>query len=81
MHPAVSNPNFDLVQADAQTSKESIEKAQKALDEAVKGGDEKSINGAKADLAKAIEFENNQCFSSSKEAIEAKEILQMVKFL
>lgn len=74
MHPAVSNPNFDLVQADAQTSKESIEKAQKALDEAVKGGDEKAINGAKADLKKAVEFEKtiNEFWASSKEAIEAK---------
>ena len=74
MHPAVSNSNFDFGKADAETSKVAVEKAQKALDEVQKNSDEKAINNAKADLAKAVEFEKtiNVFWESNNEAINAK---------
>ena len=63
MHPHVDPVNYNFEESDRTTSKEAVEKTQKALAEAEKKADEKAIKGAKADLEAALTFEKNyQCF-------------------
>ncbi len=54
MHPHVDPVNYNFEESDRTTSKEAVEKAQKALAEAEKKADEKAIKGAKADFRRQL---------------------------
>ncbi len=73
MHPHVDPVNYNFEESDRTTSKEAVEKAQKALAEAEKKADEKAIKGAKADLEAALTFEKtiNAFWDANKAAITA----------
>src|SRR5574344_1945044 len=73
MHPHVDPVNYNFEESDRTTSKEAVEKAQKALAEAEKKADEKAIKGAKADLEAAQTFEKtiNAFWDANKAAINA----------
>ncbi|MCT7909357.1 c-type cytochrome [Arcobacter lacus] len=73
MHPHVSPANFNFAEADKESAKEGVEKAEKALVEAEKAGNEKAIHTAKTDLDAKTTFEKdiNEFWASNEESIKA----------